>query len=111
WDSQHAVRGYMGHEGTVMRDIPNMSAITFETYLPHNSIILEIGCANGRDARYWARRGHTVLGADFSRVALTQMTDLATEQGLGRKIFPIHHDITEGKLPDNVSFNAFYARS
>jgi len=89
-----------------------MSAITFERYLSPGSTILEVGCANGRDARYWARRGHNVLAADFSQVALTQMMDLAQNQALDHKITPIHHDVSDGMLPDiDTPFNAFYARS
>ncbi|MFO0704122.1 MAG: class I SAM-dependent methyltransferase [Patescibacteria group bacterium] len=77
------------------------------------SEIVEVGPANGRDARFWASRGHKVHCVEFSRVALEQLTDLACSQGVIHRISPHHHDISLGHLPLAINGNVdgFYARS
>ena len=112
WDAQHARRGSSGQEATILRDVPNDSAVVFAQLLSPRSLILEAGCANGRDARYWATRGHRVIGMDFSQVALDQMQTLARAQGVGERILPVLHDIAEGELPEVAgTVGGFYARS
>lgn len=114
WDNQHSTRGLNGLEGNSLRDKPNKSAIVFINYLSQNpSNILEIGCANGRDARYWASLGHTVICTDFSPVALSQLNEIAEEQGVKNYLQPILHDISTGKLPDtgDIPIHGFYSRS
>ncbi len=46
--------------------------------------ILDAGCGNGRNTRYIAKRGFSVQGADFSRVAIKQArrADPMTKYGL-----------------------------
>ncbi len=112
WDKQHKDRGIQGHEGNDLKFTPNSLAVELQNILPPSSNILEIGCANGRDARFFAMHGHTVVGIDISKVALTQMMNLAKQQGCDTHITPIHHDISQG-LPTlrALSFDCFYARS
>lgn len=114
WNEQHAVRGTSGPEGADLKFAPNNSAVEFEKKLPKGATILEIGAANGRDARYWASKGHEVYALDFSQVALDQLTQLAIAQQVNELIIPIVWDIAEGSLPLNKlpkSISAFYARS
>lgn len=113
WDRQHASRGQR-HEGSdALRFTPNPTAVIFHELLPQSAKVLEIGCANGRDARYWASQGHDVTAIDFSHTALTQMHETAREQGVAHKIQPIMWDIQEGYLPlsGEEHFDGFYARS
>jgi hypothetical protein len=115
WDQQHFLRNTGGPEGTVLRDTPTPTALYLSSLLPNDSNILEIGSANGRDARSWALRGHKIDCIDFSRVALTQLEELAKEQGISHLINTHCHDVGDGSLPkslsDDISYNAFYARS
>ncbi|MEI8067513.1 MAG: methyltransferase domain-containing protein [Candidatus Shapirobacteria bacterium] len=114
WDKQHMHRGRVGPEATSLRDVPNDTAILFTNYLSVNpSNILEIGCANGRDARYWASLGHTIFCVDFSQVALDQLDSIAQEQGVRDLLRPILHDINTGKLPEtgDCPLHGFYSRS
>jgi SAM-dependent methyltransferase len=114
WNNQHMNRGTTGPEANVLRDKPNETAIIFTNYLNQNpSNILEIGCANGRDARYWASLGHTVVCADFSPVALDQLDRIAKEQGIRDSLKPILHDVNTGKLPEtgDLPLHGFYSRS
>ena len=43
---------------------------SMQARLPANSVILDIGCGNGRDALFFAALGHTVVGFDTSDVAI-----------------------------------------
>ncbi|MBS1254751.1 MAG: hypothetical protein MAG581_00547 [Deltaproteobacteria bacterium] len=36
----------------------------FENYLKDRSAVLDLGCGQGRDTLFFARKGHTVLGID-----------------------------------------------
>ena len=115
WNKQHFERNANGLEGTVLRDVPTETAVYFVSLLSPNSRILEIGSANGRDARSWAKQGHVVDCIDFSTVALSQLEDLAKEQGVINFINSHAHDVSDGSLPktlpDNVVYDAFYSRS
>ncbi len=114
WNNQHATRGLSLECGDKFRFTPNNSAIEFAKRLKPRSTILEVGAANGRDARYWGGLGHRVLALDFSKVALEQLMNLAMEQGVCGFITPILWDISHGTLPvDGVpeTIDAFYARS
>ncbi len=103
------------HDGQQWRDLnftPNSLAVEVQKMLPSPSRILEIGCSRGRDARYFASHGHSVVGVDFSQVGLSQMMNLAKQQGCDSKITPIHHNIAGG-LPASITgqFDCFYSRS
>jgi len=114
WDEQHKVRGTKGPEGYNLQNVPNESAIRLNNILPLKSRILEVGSANGRDARYWATQGHEVYALDFSQVALKQLKELAIAQQVEQLIVPIVWNIAKGILPLNSlpkNVGAFYARS
>jgi len=113
WDAQHYQRGNDGEEGRSLRDVPNEAAIHLDARLARNSVILEIGSANGRDARFWAKKGHSVIATDFSKVALTQLEAIAKEQGVEHNIEAIEYDLNDGILPIKSPrfIDAFYARS
>lgn len=113
WDEQHFQRGQGGEEGLSLRDVPNEAAIHLDARLARESVIFEIGSANGRDARFWAQKGHSVIATDFSKVALTQLESIAREQGVDKSIEAIEFDLNDGRLPIKAPrfIDAFYARS
>ena len=47
-------------------DTPSAQAIRFEQILPRESLVLELGCGDGTDARYLAGCGHRVIAVDFA---------------------------------------------
>lgn len=113
WNVQHGTRG-VSLEGGDLAFTPNKSAVEFADKLKPGSTILEVGCANGRDARYWATLGHKVLAMDFSEIALKQLQSLAAQQGVGDRVTPILWDAATGCLPPSEMperVDAFYARS
>ncbi|WP_448003856.1 methyltransferase domain-containing protein [Agromyces bauzanensis] len=54
------------YEKIATADTPSAQAIRFEQLLPRDSLVLELGCGDGADARYLARRGHRVVAVDFA---------------------------------------------
>lgn len=114
WNEQHATRGVNLEGSSTWKFTPNTSAIEFGSLLNPRSTILEIGSANGRDARYWANQSHDVYAIDFSEVALDQLSLLAIEQGIESLITPILWNISCGSLPLSKlphEIDGLYARS
>jgi SAM-dependent methyltransferase len=115
WDAQHAQRGATqgGLEGDHLVDTPNDAAILFHQLVVPEARIVEVGSANGRDARFWARQGHRIDCLDFSRVALGQLVEHAERQGVSDRINPLYFNANAGKLPEEVdsSIDGFYSRS
>ncbi len=37
----------------------------FLSYVPKNSLILDVGCGTGRDAKYFIENGHRIVGIDI----------------------------------------------
>lgn len=51
-------------------DLPSLFAQDILQYFPANSSILELGCGQGQDGRYFASHGHSVLSTDNEQSAL-----------------------------------------
>lgn len=115
WDKQHILRGRGGGpEGTVLKGIPNDSAVMLASVLLRGSNILEVGSANGRDARRFAEWRHYVDCIDFSDEALSQLRELVDEEGYFDRVTGFQHDISCGTLPNLIQkrkYDAFFARS
>ncbi|MFJ8014020.1 SAM-dependent methyltransferase [Streptomyces sp. NPDC096339] len=56
---------------------------------------LDLGCGEGADAVWLARRGWRVTGVDISKVALGRAAEHAAEAGVGDRIAFEHHDLGE----------------
>ncbi len=54
----------------------------FDRYTKSNARVLDIGCGQGRDALFIARRGHRVLGVDISPNGISDMCKTAQAEGL-----------------------------
>ena len=57
--------------------------------------VLELAAGHGRDARYFAEQGFTVLATDFSDIAVDQIRRAAQADGLAAQISAIVHDMRE----------------
>ena len=116
WNRQHRQRFENGPEGDSLLFEPSPTAVQLAKVLSPHSRVLEVGCANGRDARYWALTfGHMIDGIDFSEEAIRQLALIAKKQGLGHLVTGHIHDVSNGSLPNTLPsgrvYNAFYARS
>lgn len=56
---------------------------------------LDLGCGNGGDALWLARRGWRVTAVDISAVAVERLTGLARSHGLDDRITAEQHDLQE----------------
>jgi len=65
-----------------------------ETFRKDGSrLILELGCGQGRDTLFFARRGFLVTGADYSRTALETLPGEAAAQGTASRIHTAGADV------------------
>ncbi len=54
----------------------------FDQYNKQNADVLDIGCGQGRDALFIARRGHHVVGVDMSPTGIAQLLEDASAENL-----------------------------
>ncbi len=77
WDKKH---GDGDHEG--LRHTPSPLAILVEPKFPKESLILELGCGVGRDAVFFAEKGHQVTATDSSKVVIKQDDEHFADSGV-----------------------------
>ncbi len=109
WEAQHESRK---EESREIENVPNLFAKRCAELLPENALVVEVGSANGRDARFFAREKNSrVVATDFSLNALKQLREASGRDGTADKVFPVVADTRELPLgkPENV--DAFYSRS
>lgn len=61
------------------KEEPSDFAIAVERWIGRNSQILELGCGNGRDSRYFLSKGHNVIAVDGSDTAIKILNELTTD--------------------------------
>lgn len=62
---------------------PNKAFVAFfDQYDRQSADILDIGCGQGRDALFIARRGHRVVGVDIANTGIAQLLEDARAEGL-----------------------------
>lgn len=54
---------------------------------------LDLGCGDGGDALWLARRGWHVIAVDISAVAVARLADLASAHGVGDRVVAERHDL------------------
>ncbi|KIA62793.1 SAM-dependent methyltransferase [Nocardia vulneris] len=77
---------------------PNDRLVETVTDLPPGAA-LDLGCGNGGDALWLARRGWRVTAVDISAVAVARLAELAAAHGLGARVQPEQHDMRESFPP------------
>jgi SAM-dependent methyltransferase len=114
WDKMHGRTDKAGSlVGRSVVTTPNDLAVLVADSLAPTQRVIEVGAANGRDARYWAKhRGALVLALDFSQVALAQLDQLSAQAGVDTLIETALYDASRDTLPaESSSADVFYARS
>lgn len=86
-------------------DSPSGLATILTKMLKKGSTILEIGCGNGRDARYFANNSMNVTATDFSRVAIEKNLKSNTKHSLKFSVL----DIRDPFPYSNNSYDAVYS--
>lgn len=109
WDTQHQ-RRRLEHKD--IADKPNEFANECLKYIPNGAMVLELGSASGRDARFFAREKKCkVFALDFSLTALSHLQEDALADGSTDFVQPINADINHIPLLGNNILDAIYARS
>jgi len=72
---------------------PLFDAVNARPDIP--SIVLDIGCGDGRDALAFGAAGRTVLGLDLSPIAVRKATERASELDLDRRVRFAVCDVTD----------------
>ena len=95
WDELYRSRG------SVWSGEPNESLVKYVSGLPAGTA-LDVGCGEGADAIWLARRGWRVTAVDISSVALERATNSATQAGekVAERIKWVRTDLTESVLTD-----------
>ncbi len=63
--------------------VPTNAFVTFfEQYQQNNADVLDLGCGQGRDALFIARRGHHVVGVDIAQTGIAQLLEDAQREKL-----------------------------
>ncbi len=93
WDQRYNKSNY------VYGKIPaSFLAKNFTTLKP-NSLVLDMGMGEGRNAVFLAKKGHRVLGVDISSVAIRKAQRLARENNV--KIKPLLASLKKQDFPEN----------
>lgn len=111
WDSQHKARE---QEFRNLEMIPNVFAKRILQFIPRNGLVLEIGAANGRDARYFAKMKDTdVIANDISIEAIRQLQEASTRDNTTTKLVPFVADVRHifDTFDIGESLDLFYSRS
>lgn len=111
WDKQHKRRE---EEFSNLENIPNEFAKKCLPFIKPEGKVLEIGIANGRDARYFVRENkNTIIGVDISTEAIRQLINAAIADKTIDKILPIVTGASEipNLLGDQEYYDVFYSRS
>lgn len=94
WDQVYAART------KVVDPRPNDVLAETVTELPPGDA-LDLGCGNGGDALWLARRGWHVTAVDISAVVVARLADMADAHGLGDRVLAERHDLYES-FPEGV---------
>lgn len=87
--------------------VPSQFCVSVATELDKDTVIIELGSGNGRDALYYASRGHLVVATDLSQQAIASCSEAAKDRGLEHTAF-LEGDITND---DSVTSIIELARS
>jgi len=82
---------------------------------PHNEVVLDLGCGNGRNAIAIAKMGYRVLAVDRSTTALRLLADERRKQRVSNPMMAVACDLRDptmvGKMPrlaDKASYVLIY---
>lgn len=109
WEAQHEDRK---DESRQLEGTPNLFAKRCVELLPDDALVLEVGAANGRDARFFAREKNArVMATDFAFSAMHQLKEASERDGTADKVAPIVADVRALPLNEPNSIDAVYSRS
>jgi len=99
WNRKH---GEGDHE--TLRNVTSPLAEMIEPSFPRKSRILELGCGVGRDAIFFAEKGHHVLATDSSPVVIDQNKKLYTDHDVEFNVLDMQQPLPYKADSFNVVF-------
>jgi len=85
----------------------NFASRAYKIMKPKHKTLLDLGCGNGRDSLYFARKGLQVTAADWSKSGLDQLQKLAEAKKVAN-LEVVQQDISKLTFKPN-SFDVIYA--
>jgi ubiquinone/menaquinone biosynthesis C-methylase UbiE len=85
----------------------NFASRAYKILKPNHKTLLDLGCGNGRDSLYFARKGLQVTAADWSKSGLDQLKKLVEKKKVAN-LEVIQQDISQLTFKLN-SFDVIYA--
>jgi SAM-dependent methyltransferase len=82
--------------------IPSQFAAMVASELPSQSVIIDVGCGNGRDTFFFADCGHVTVGLDASKTAVDIDLDQLAKQKRERVRF-LHFTVGRDKISELLS--------
>ncbi|RLF48101.1 MAG: hypothetical protein DRN20_05095 [Thermoplasmata archaeon] len=92
----------------VTRRYPWPETIMFSKIVPKGCTVLDLGCGNGRNAIYLAKKGHKVIAVDFCPKMIEVARRNAKKAGLEEKITFIVADVVNLPLNNSLVDAALY---
>lgn len=105
---------YRHSDTATLTSEPSPFASWVEERISPTSAILDLGCGQGRDAVYWASRGHPVAALDFAPTArrLTRERHTASEAAAPGRVAPlVTHPFNLLDLRDVLTTGAAYSHA
>ncbi len=100
-DSKSRFNRFYRGKGLSFGDKPTPALKNYVELDNINGEVLDLGCGDGRNALYMAKKDFNVTAVDVSDVGLKKMMEVAEEMGLGDKIEPICADVVEWEFPQS----------
>ncbi len=85
----------------------NFARRCFALITPYHKTVLDLGCGDGRDSVFFAKKGLTVTAIDFSESGIKKLNEKVHSLGL-QNILAMQMDIRKISFPEN-SFDIIYA--
>ncbi|MBD3233598.1 MAG: methyltransferase domain-containing protein [candidate division Zixibacteria bacterium] len=101
-DSKSRFNRFYESEDLSFGDVPTPALKDYVESNTVNGDVLDLGCGDGRNALYMAKRGLRVTAVDTSDVGIKKMMEVAEGMGLGDRIIPICADIVEWEFPKSM---------
>lgn len=105
FDKYYFEKVYKKEKNLLWGSKPNPLTVNVAKLLPKNASVLDIGCGEGKDAIYLAKKGFCVTAVDISKTGIKKLKEQAKKEKV--KLKPIVADLVNYKI--DKKYNAIIA--